>query len=118
VVHGRDGLDEITTTTTTFVAEVRDGEVRTFELDAVTLGTARARLEDLAGGTPDQNAERLARLLDGEPGALADLVALNAGAALYVAGRAATLREGVEAACDLLASGSARAKLEQLRAFR
>lgn len=118
VVHGRDGLDEITTTTTTFVAEVRDGEVRTFELDAVTLGTARARLEDLAGGTPDQNAQRLSRLLDGEPGALADLVALNAGAALYVAGRAATLREGVEAACDLLVSGSARAKLEQLRSFR
>ncbi|GMU64997.1 MAG: anthranilate phosphoribosyltransferase [Acidobacteriota bacterium] len=118
VVHGRDGLDEITTTTTTFVAEVRDGEVRTFELDAVTLGTARARLEDLAGGTPEENAARLARLLDGEPGALADLVALNAGAALYVAGRVATLREGVETACELLASGSARAKLEQLRAFR
>lgn len=118
VVHGRDGLDEITTTTTTFVAEVRDGEVRTFELDAVTLGTARARLEDLAGGTPEENAARLGRLLDGEPGALADLVALNAGAALYVAGRVATLREGVETACELLASGSARAKLEQLRAFR
>jgi anthranilate phosphoribosyltransferase len=118
VVHGRDGLDEVTTTTTTLVAEVKDGEVRTFELDAVTLGIARARLDDLAGGTPEQNAERLGRLLDGEPGPLADLVAANAGAALYVAGRVATLREGVEAARELLASGSARAKLEQLRAFR
>lgn len=118
VVHGRDGLDEITTTTTTLVAEVRDGEVRSFELDAETLGAPRARLEELAGGTPEENADRLARLLDGEPGPLADLVAANAGAALYVAGRAATLAEGAAAARALLASGAARAKLEQLRAFR
>jgi anthranilate phosphoribosyltransferase len=118
VVHGRDGLDEITTTTTTLVAEVRDGEVRSFELDAETLGAPRARLEELAGGTPEENADRLARLLDGEPGPLADLVAANAGAALYVAGRAATLAAGAAAARALLASGAARAKLEQLRAFR
>ena len=118
VVHGRDGLDEITTTTTTLVAEVRDGGVRSFELDAETLGAPRARLQDLAGGTPEENAARLARLLDGEPGPLADLVAANAGAALYVAGRAATLAAGAAAARALLASGAARAKLEQLRAFR
>jgi len=118
VVHGRDGLDEITTTTTTLVAEVRDGDVRTFELDAETLGAPRARLEELAGGTPEENATRLARLLDGEPGPLAELVAANAGAALYVAGRAATLAEGAATARALLASGAARAKLEQLRAFR
>jgi len=118
VVHGRDGLDEITTTTTTLVAEVRDGDVRSFELDAETLGAPRARLEELAGGTPEENGACLARLLDGEPGPLAELVAVNAGAALYVAGRAATLAQGAAAARDLLACGAARAKLEQLRTFR
>lgn len=118
VVHGRDGLDEITTTTTTRVAEVRERQVRLFELDAADLGAPRVRLDELAGGTPEENATRLERLVDGEGGALAELVVVNAGAALYVAGRAATLRDGAAAARELLATGAARTKLEQLRSFR
>ncbi|HSM13315.1 MAG TPA: anthranilate phosphoribosyltransferase [Thermoanaerobaculia bacterium] len=118
VVHGDDGLDEITTTTTTRVAEVRDGAVRSFRIAPEELGVPRARPQDLLGGSAEENARPLERLLGGGTGPLADLVAANAGAALYVAGRAADLRAGIDAARDLLASGAAAAKLEQLRSFR
>jgi len=118
VVHGRDGLDEITTTTSTRVAEVRNGEVRSFELSPADLGVEVAgSLEELAGGAPEENAATLERLLAGEPGPIAEIVAANAGAALYVAGVAGTPRSGVEAARELLASGAAAAKLEELRRF-
>jgi anthranilate phosphoribosyltransferase len=117
VVHGRDGLDEITTTAPTFVAEVRDGEVRSFELWPADLGLAEARLEQLAGGTPQENALRLERLLDGGRGALADLVAANAGAAIYVGAQAPDLAAGTLLAREVLASGAARRKLEELRRF-
>jgi len=118
VVHGHDGLDEITTTTITHVAEVRDGSVHTYELDAKDLGVRRAEPEDLAGGSPQENAERLLALFAGEPGALADIVALNAGAALYVAGIASSIAEGLGRARTLLASGAALAKLEALKSFQ
>ncbi len=118
VVHGEDGLDEITTTGRTWVAEVRDGEVRLAVLEPEALGLPRARLADLAGGTPEENAATMERVLGGEAGAIADVVAANAGAALYVAGRVATLPEGVAAAREVLASGKAAAKLEELRRFR
>ncbi|MDQ1348168.1 MAG: Anthranilate phosphoribosyltransferase [Acidobacteriota bacterium] len=118
VVHGDDGLDEITTTTTTHVAEVRQGEVETYALAPETAGVRRTAPESLAGGSPGENAERLMSLLAGEPGALADIVALNAGAALYVGGRAASIAEGVEMARAVLASGAAHAKLQALRSFQ
>jgi anthranilate phosphoribosyltransferase len=118
VVHGRDGLDEITTTAPTLVAEVRAGAIRSYEIAPADLGLAEARLEQLAGGTPEENARRLMQVLEGGHGALGDLVAANAGAALYVAGRAPSLRAGVDDARAILASGAARAKLEQLRSFR
>jgi len=118
VVHGEDGLDEITTTGTTRVAEVDDGEVRSYEVTPEELGLERADLGRLAGGDPAENAAAMERLLAGAPGALADLVAANAGAALYVAGRADSLREGVTMAREILAGGAAAAKLEQLRRFR
>jgi anthranilate phosphoribosyltransferase len=118
VVHGLDGLDEISTTAPTRVTEVRGGDVRSFELTPSGLGVAPARLEQLAGGNPAENARRLERLLDGEPGAVADLVAVNAGAALYVGGAVVDLVAGVECAREILASGAARSKLEELREFR
>jgi anthranilate phosphoribosyltransferase len=123
VVHGSDGLDEITTTGETFVAEVRDGEVETYRVTPGELGLPTSSPEDLAGGSPEDNARRMERLLAGEgagSGAearVAELVAANAGAALYVAGRAASLAEGVAIARDLLATGAALAKLEALRRF-
>jgi anthranilate phosphoribosyltransferase len=116
VVHG-DGLDEITTTGRTRVAEVRGGEVRMLDLEPERFGLRRARLEDLAGGTPEENAAAAHRVFGGERGPLADVTALNAGAALYVGGIAPTLEEGVERARQVLASGAAARKLEELRSF-
>jgi anthranilate phosphoribosyltransferase len=118
VVHGEDGLDEITTTGQTWVAEVRDGEVRLAVVEPEALGLPRARLAELAGGTPEENAATMERVLGGERGAIADVVAANAGAALYVAGRVAALAEGVAAAREVLASGAGAAKLDELRRFR
>ena len=117
VVHGHDGLDEITTTGPTHIAETRDGRVRTYDVTPAELGVDTARPEDLLGGEPDENAAQMERVLTGEPGPLADITVVNAGAALYVAGRAESLRAGVDLARSALSDGSANAKLEQLRAF-
>ena len=118
VVHGDDGLDEITTTTTTFVAEVRDGEVQTYELTPEAAGVSRTSAEELAGGSADENALKLREVLSGGAGAIAEIVALNAGAALYIAARAGTIAEGVAQARKILASGAAISKLEALKSFR
>ncbi len=117
VVHGADGLDEITTTGATHVAEVRGGEVRCYEIEPEHFGLPRARLADLAGGTPEENAARMERLLAGEPGPLADVTVANAGAALYVGGLAADLAAGAALARAALAAGAAGAKLAALRRF-
>jgi anthranilate phosphoribosyltransferase len=116
VVHG-DGLDEITTTGTTHVGEVRGGEVRMFSIAPEEVGLRRARLQDLLGGEPAENAVLMRRVLDGEEGPLADVTALNAGAALVVAGVASDLADGLERARVALRSGAAAAKLEALRTF-
>ncbi len=113
VVHG-DGLDEMTTTGTTAVAEVRGGEVRTYEVRPGDFGIATASPEDLLGGDPERNVELMRGVLDGGEGALADITCLNAGAALYVAGRADSLAAGVAAASEVQSSGAAAAKLAEL----
>jgi anthranilate phosphoribosyltransferase len=119
VVHGSDGLDEITTTGPTHVAEVRDGAVRSYDVEPEALGARRAPLQSLQGGDPAENARRMEALLQGDgEAALADIVAINAGAALYVAGEAASLREGAETARALLAAGAAARKLDDLRGYR
>jgi anthranilate phosphoribosyltransferase len=117
VVHGDDGLDEITNTARTRVAEVEDGRVRVYELAPEEIGVRRAVPADLRGGTPEENARALERTLGGEGGPYAEIVAANAGAALYVGGRVESIRRGVEAARDLLASGAGLAKLDELRRF-
>jgi anthranilate phosphoribosyltransferase len=119
VVHGSDGLDEITTTGPTWVAEVRDGEVSSYTLEPEEVGARRVALDALLGGTPEENARRMTALLagEGEP-ALVDVVAVNAGAALYVGGRAGSVREGAGAARALLESGAAARKLAALRDYR
>ena len=117
VVHGSDGLDEITITGPTRIGEVRGGEVKTYEIAPEDFGMRRGRLEDLVGGDPQHNAAAMLRLLDGEPGPLADVVALNAGATLYVAGLASDLGRGLEAARGALTSGAARDKLRALKEF-
>jgi anthranilate phosphoribosyltransferase len=117
VVHGADGLDEITTTGPTHVGEVKDGKVTTSTLEPERFGLRRARLEDLVGGSPEDNAALMHRVLGGETGPLADITALNAGAAVYVSGLAPTLEEGFEAARAALASGAAARKLAELKEF-
>ncbi len=117
VVHGSDGLDEVTTTGRSRIAEVRCGEVAVYEVAPERFGIERAELAELAGGEPEANAEAMVRVLGGEGGALGDVVALNAGAALYVGGVVGSWDEGVEVARGVLAGGEAMGKLEELRGF-
>ncbi|MEE8526870.1 MAG: anthranilate phosphoribosyltransferase [Thermoanaerobaculia bacterium] len=117
VVHGSDGLDELTTTGPSRVAEVRDGTVRTYDLDPRDFDIPKAAPDDLAGGSPEDNAAIARRVLDGETGPLADVTALNAAAAIYVGGRAETLADGLRLAREAMASGAARRKLAELAAF-
>jgi anthranilate phosphoribosyltransferase len=115
VVHG-DGLDEITTTGETAVAEVRGGTIARYTVKPEDFGVAGARRDALQGGDIAHNAAAMLRVLRGEPGPLHDVVALNAGGAIYVGGRAASLGEGVERARAVLADGGGLAPLEALRA--
>ncbi|MGO8919698.1 MAG: anthranilate phosphoribosyltransferase [Stellaceae bacterium] len=116
VVHG-DGLDELTTTGATEVAELKDGKVTRFEVTPETAGLPRARLEDIKGADPATNAARMVVMLDGRPGPLRDVVLLNAAAALIVAGRARDLKEGVAEAARSIDSGGAKRALERLVAI-
>lgn len=113
VVHGQ-GLDELTTTGETSVAEVRDGQVRIFTVTPEAVGLPRAALADLTGGAPAQNAAALRRLLAGETGPYRDIVALNAAAAFLVADKVETLREGVALAGAVIDDGRAQAALDGL----
>jgi anthranilate phosphoribosyltransferase len=115
VVHGEDGLDELTTTGATHVAELTaTGAVRCFSITPEDAGLPRATLADLRGGDAAGNAAALRNLLDGAAGAYRDIVLLNAAAALCVAGRAKTLREGVALAAAAIDSGRARQVLQTL----
>ena len=117
VVHGSDGIDELTTTGPSYVAEWKDGKVATFEVTPEEAGLPRATAADLRGGDPATNALAVNALLDGHPGAYRDIVLYNSAAALLVAGKAATLRAGVQMAAEAIASGKARASLEKLVAI-
>jgi len=114
VVSSADGLDEMSTSGTTRVVEVDGPEVHHYEVSPEDVGLPRARPEDLAGGTPDSNADTTRRIFDGESGPQRDLAVLNAGAAIYVAGRADSLEEGVRAAEAAIDEGRAAATLERL----
>jgi anthranilate phosphoribosyltransferase len=114
VVHGADGLDELTTTEITHYASLENGRITTGTIAPEDAGLKRATLADLKGGSPVENAARLRALFDGERGAYRDIVLLNAGAALIVAGAARHIRDGVAMAAQALDSGAAKAKLEAL----
>ena len=114
VVHGSDGLDEMTTTGPSYVAELKDGKIATFEVTPEDAGVARATPEDLKGGTPEDNAKALTAVLDGAPGPYRDVVLYNAAGALLVAGKAKTLTEGVALAANAIDVGRAKATLETL----
>jgi anthranilate phosphoribosyltransferase len=114
VVSSADGLDEMSTSGTTRVVEVDGPELRSYEVSPEDVGLARARPEDLAGGTPDVNAATTRRIFEGERGPQRDLAVLNAGAAIYVAGKADTLDEGCRAAEAAIDDGRAADSLERL----
>jgi anthranilate phosphoribosyltransferase len=115
-VHGQ-GMDELTTTGETEVAEWKDGAVRLFNVTPEAVGLKRASLDDLRGGAPQENAIALRALLAGETGAYRDIVLLNAAAALLVADHVETLAEGIEAASASIDSGKAAVALERLAAI-
>lgn len=114
VVYGHDGLDELSTVTTSTVLDLRDGEVRTYDVDPSSLGLKPATLDDIQGGDPAMNADLARRVLDGEPGPRREFVLLNAAAGLVAAGVADDLAAGLEAATASVDEGRAGAALERL----
>jgi anthranilate phosphoribosyltransferase len=114
VVCGDDGLDEITTTTTTNVCEIKNGEIKTYKLEPEKFGFKKADLEDIKGGDAKENSKIILNVLKGEIGAPRDIVVLNAGAALYVAELADSLEEGIKKANELIDSGTAYKKYKEL----
>lgn len=114
VVHGAGGLDEFSTLGANKVTELRDGKLKTFAIDPRDFNLTLANLEELKGGNPMENAEIIRNVLSGERGAARDIVVLNAGAAIAIAGRAKSIDEGIKIAKETIDSGKAYAKLEQL----
>jgi len=118
VVHGRDGLDELSLFAPTHVAELVDNQIREFEIDPRALGVAHTDRDAILGGDANANAERTRAIFGGEPGAPRDIVLLNAAAALIVAGVAKDLTEGMALAARAIDTGAATAKLNELAQFR
>jgi anthranilate phosphoribosyltransferase len=114
VVHGADGLDEISTTGYTKVSECRDGSVHTFYVHPADFGLPKALPADLRGGDAVENASIVRSVLTGAPGPARDVVLLNAGAALFVAGRAGSIREGIGQAAAAIDRGAAQATIETM----
>jgi len=118
VVHGtfgdRNGIDEISSTGTTYIAELKGGRVRSFQIEPVEFGIDPAEPEALLGGAPEDNANALRAVLQGELGAFRDVVIMNAGAALMVAGKAALTEDGAKLARESIDSGRALKALERL----
>lgn len=114
VVHGSDGLDELTTTGPTYVAALEDGKVTEFEVSPADAGLPMAKPADLKGGDAELNAAAMKAMLAGEPGPYRDVVVYTAAAALIVAEKARDLAEGVRIAAEAIDSGKARAALENL----
>jgi anthranilate phosphoribosyltransferase len=116
VVHGADGIDEISTTGYTKISECRDGAVNTFYLHPGDVGLSKATLAALKGGDARQNAQMIDDVLRGSTGASRDVVLLNAGAALFIAGAVSSIQDGIRRSAQAIDSGDARRTLQQLAA--
>ena len=114
VVHGADGIDEISTAGYTKISECRQGTVNTFYLHPADVGLTKASLSALKGGDAQENAGIIRRILDGERGAPRDVVLLNAGVGLLIAGRASSVQEGIDRAATAIDNGDARKTLDRL----
>ncbi len=117
VQHGSDGLDEMTTTAPSFVAEIRDGKLNSFAVTPEEAGLDRAEPEALKGSDPESNATAMRAVLDGQPGPYRDVVLFNAAAALIVADKADDLKQGVTVAAEAIDSGRAAAALDAMIAI-
>jgi anthranilate phosphoribosyltransferase len=117
VVHAADGIDELSTTGYTKISECRDGAVNTFYLHPADVGLAKSTVAALKGGNAHDNAAILQRILAGERGAPRDVVLLNAGAALFVAGETSSVQDGIARAAQAIDSGQARRTLDRLVAI-
>ena len=115
VVHGTDGLDEMTNTDKTQISELKDGKVTTYFISPEDLGFERAKKDDLVGGNADDNVKITNEILNGQKGPKRDIVLINAAAALVAGGKAKDFREGVESASQAIDSGAARKKLDEIR---
>ena len=115
MVHGSDGLDEMTLTGTTRVSELIKGSVLTYDVSPMDVGLRQANASDLAGGEADENAAITVAILKGEKGPKRDIVLFNAAAAIVAGGKAADLPEGVKVAAEVIDSGKALEKLEGLK---
>lgn len=113
VVYGQDKLDEISLSSATSVCEFRDGEYKCYEICPEDFGLRRCDKEELKGGSPEENAKIVRAVLGGEKGPRRDVVLMNAGAALYISGKAESLEAGVRLAAELIDSGAAMRKLEE-----
>jgi len=114
VVHSRDGLDEISIGDATEVAELKNGEIRRFSITPEEFGISRAPLDAIQVEAPQASLTMLRDVLENQPGPARDIVVLNAGAAIYVAGVAASLEEGMRLADAAITGGEARNRLERL----
>jgi anthranilate phosphoribosyltransferase len=117
VVHGRDGLDEVTTTEETIVSEVNHGKFSDYRVAPEDFGFKRSRIEDLSGGNLFDNVRVAQEILNGEPGLKRDIVLLNAGCAIYAADKAASIKEGIKLAIQSIDSKAALKKLELLKEY-
>ena len=114
VVHADDGMDEISIAAKTHVAELKDGEVKTYTIEPEDFGMQKGRLSDLAVDGAEQSLAKINEVLANKPGAALDIVLLNAGAAIYAAGLVDSLADGINKAKAVIANGDAKAKLEEL----
>ncbi|UUV18665.1 anthranilate phosphoribosyltransferase [Fusobacteria bacterium ZRK30] len=115
VVHGMDGMDEITITDKTKISELKDGKINTYYIEPEDFGIEKSLKEELEGGTPKKNAEIVRGIFKGSiGGAKKDILILNSGAALYVGKKASSIQEGVEMAREIIESGKALTKLDEL----
>jgi anthranilate phosphoribosyltransferase len=114
VVYGRDGMDEVSLGAATLVGELKNGEIREYEIHPEDFGMPMASNRSFKVDTPQESLALMRQVLDNQPGAARDIVVFNAGAALYAANVVPDIREGIARARQVLESGAARAKLEEL----
>ena len=114
LVNGSDGFDELTTTGVSYVAELNDGNIKTYEISPEKLGLKLSSFDDLIGGDPEQNAKKIIGLLEGEKGPYRDIVLLNSAAALYVDGKVKNLKDGISMSENSIDNGSAKIALNNL----